>query len=101
MTPFKMTHGVNAIVPMEFLVISLGLTVQERLPMEKSQEHRIQELLKLEKARQESVLLTEVVQRRQKAWADTHGRQKMLKKGNKVLVFNSKTSKHPRKLKLR
>ena len=38
---------------------------------------------------------------RQKAWADRHGRQKMFKKGNKALVFNSKVGKHPRKLKLR
>ena len=48
MTPFKMTYGLEAIVPMEFLVTSLRLAVQEKLPMEESKEHRIQKLLKLE-----------------------------------------------------
>ena len=51
MTPFKMTYGLEAIVPMEFLVTSLRLVVQEKLTMEESREHRIQELLKLEHKR--------------------------------------------------
>ena len=40
-TPFKMTYGLEAIVPMEFLVTSLRLAVQEKIPMEESKEHRI------------------------------------------------------------
>ena len=49
--PIQKTYGLEAIVPMEFLVTSLRLVVQEKLPMEESREHRILELLKLEQVR--------------------------------------------------
>ena len=64
MTPFKITYGLEAIVPMEFMVHSLRLAVEAKLPMEESREHRIQKLLKLEQARQENILLNEMVQRK-------------------------------------
>ena len=69
--------------------------------MEKSREEIIQELLNLEEDRQQSILVTEAVQKRRKAWADRHGKQKVFTKGDHVLIFNSKMEKHPRKLKLR
>ena len=101
MTPFRMTYGLEAVVPMEFMVPSLRMAMQEKLPMEKSREERIQELLNLEEDRQQSILITEAVQKRRKAWADRHGKQKVFSKGDHVLVFNSKLGKHPGKLKLR
>ena len=41
------------------------------------------------------------MQKRRKAWADRHGKQKVFSKGDHVLIFNSKLGKHPGKLKLR
>ena len=64
MSPFKLTYRLEDIVSMEFLVISIRLVIQEKLPMEESREHRIEEVLKLEQKRQESILLTKIVQRR-------------------------------------
>ena len=101
MTPFRMAYGLEAVVPMEFMIPSLRMTIQEKLPMEKSREERIQELLKLEEDRQQSILVAEAVQKIRKAWADRHGKQKVFTKGNHVLIFNSKLGKHPGKLKLR
>ena len=72
-----MTYGVEAVVPIEFLVTILRLVVQEKLLMEEFREHRIQALLKLEQERQESILLTERVQKRQKDWVDRHGKHKV------------------------
>ena len=79
------------------MVTSLRLAVQEKLPMEEFREQRIQKLLKLEQERKENIFLTEMVQRRQKAWADRHGKHKVFKKGDQVLVFNSRSGKHSRK----
>ena len=46
--------------------------------------------------------MAETVQKRQKAWADRQSKKKVFKKGDKVLIFNSKLGfKHSRKLKLR
>ena len=101
MTPFRMAYGLEAVVPMEFMVPSLRMAMQENLPMEKAREERIQELLNLEEDRQQSILVTEAVQKRRKAWADRHGKQKVFTKGDHVLIFNSKLGKHPGKLKLR
>ena len=101
MTPFRMAYGLEAVVPMEFMVPSLRMAMQEKLPMEKAREERIQELLNLEEDRQQSILVTEAVQKRRKAWADRHGKQKVFTKGDHVLIFNSKLGKHPGKLKLR
>ena len=98
MTPFKMAYGLEAVVPMEFMV---PMAMQEKLPMEKSQEERIQELLNLEEDRQQSILVTEAVQKRRKAWADGHGKQNFFTKEDHVLIFNSKLGKHSGKLKLR
>ena len=86
---------------MEFMVQSVRLVVEEKLPMEESREHRIQELLKLEQARQESILLTDMVQRRLKDWVERHGKHKVFKKGDQVLVSNSRVGKHQGKLGLR
>ena len=66
-----MTYGLEAIVPMELLVKSWRLTIQENLSMEESKGQRVQELLKLE---QESISLAKMLQRRQKDWADRHGK---------------------------
>ena len=83
------------------MIPSLRMAIQERLPMEKSREERIQELLSLEENRQQSILVAEAVQKRRKAWADRHGKQKVFTKVDYVLIFNSKLGKHPGKLKLR
>ena len=96
MTPFRMAYGLEAMVPMEFTIPNLRMAMQEKLPMEKARERRIQELLNLEEDRQQSILVTEAAQKRRKAWADRHGKQKVFTKGDHVLIFNSKLEKTPR-----
>ena len=41
MTPFRMTYGLEAVVPMEFMIPSLRMAVSERLPMEESRREGI------------------------------------------------------------
>lgn len=47
-----MAYGLEVVVPMEFMVPSLGMAIKEKLPMEQSRAERIQELLQLEEDRQ-------------------------------------------------
>lgn len=101
LTPFRLTYGLEAVVLMEFMVPSLRIAVEERLPMEESRKERIHELLTLEEERQTSILVVETIQKRRKAWANRHGKHKMFTKGDHVLMFNSKMGKHSGKLKLR
>lgn len=75
--------------------------MEEKLPMEDSREHRIKELLELEEDMQHSILVAETIQKRRKAWVDWQSMKKVFKKGDKVLIFNSKLGKHLGKLKLR
>lgn len=101
MAPFRMAFGLEAVVPMEFMVPSLRIAVEERMPMEESREERILKLVTLEEERQLSILTAATVQRRRKAWADRQGKCKIFKEGDLVLIYNSKVGKHPGKLKLR
>ena len=61
MTSFKMAYDLEAVVPMEFMIPSLRMAIQEKLPMKKSREERIQELLNIEEDRQQSILVAEAV----------------------------------------
>lgn len=63
MTPFRMTYGLEAIAPMEFIIPSLRIAIKDKLRMEESKECRIRELLKLEEDRQQSILVVETVQK--------------------------------------
>lgn len=96
-----MTYGLEAMVPMEFMMPSLSMVVEEKLPMEESREHRIKELLDLEEDRQQSILVAKTIQKRRKAWADRQSKKKVFKKGDRVLIFDSKLGNHTGKLKLR
>ena len=66
MTPFRMAYGLEAVVPMEFMVPSLRMAIKEKLPMEQSRAERIQELLQLEEDRQHNILVTEAIQKEER-----------------------------------
>lgn len=66
LTPFRMTYGLEAVVPMQFMVPSLRMAVEDIMPMEESRRERIQELLLLEEDRQASILVAETIQKRRK-----------------------------------
>ena len=68
MTPFKLVYGMEAVVPMEYVIPSLRLAVQHRLSPEDSVAHRKQELLRLEEDRIYSAYVAEVSQKRRQAW---------------------------------
>ncbi|MCO5599314.1 hypothetical protein L7F22_053415 [Adiantum nelumboides] len=68
MTPFKLVFGIEAVVPMEYVIPSLRLSVQHWMSPEDSISHRQKELLKLEEDEFQSAYLVEIGQRRRQAW---------------------------------
>ncbi|MCO5607773.1 hypothetical protein L7F22_061974 [Adiantum nelumboides] len=67
MTPFRLVFGIEVVVPMEYVIPSLRLSIQHRMSPEESIFHRQMELLKLEEDQIQSAYLVEVVDRGQ-AW---------------------------------
>ena len=47
-TPFKLVYGLEAVVPMEFLVPSLRIAAENKLSLENLVNHRLDQLLELE-----------------------------------------------------
>ena len=100
-TPFRLAYGLEAVVPMEFLVPSLRIAVAERMSERESEIVRLRELLRLEETRLEGLWKSDIVQMRRKIWCDRNRKYRIFEKGDAVLVFNSRMGPHPGKMKMR
>ena len=98
-TPFNLVYGLDAILPIEFLIPTLR--VAHSLEWHGHElSKRIDELELLGETRARAVLGMYVEKRRQKRWQhDNNLRTKEFHKGTLVLVYTLK--QHKRKLKLR
>ena len=101
MTPFRMVYGLEAIVPMEFVIPSLRVAIQHKLTDVESSVYRQEQLLKLDEDIIQAAHMTEAIQRRRQAWMDRNLKHKMFSEGDWVLLYNNKLGKRPGKLKLR
>lgn len=101
MTPFRLVYGLEAVVPMEFVVPSLRIAIQNRMSPEASVKHRQRYLLQLEEDRVMSAYVAEIVQKRRQAWVNMNVKFKVFKEGDWVMLYNSRLGPHPGKLKLR
>ena len=91
-----MAFGLEAIMPIEFLVPSLRVQVTARLPEVQSEEYRLEQLLELGEDRIESMTQLEQRQRQQKAFVDRH--RKGLEKeslSEKVLAISHEAWEEP------
>ena len=100
-TPFKLVYGLEAVVPMEYLVPSLRVAAENRLSPEDSVNHRLDQLLGLEEDRLQSAYIAEIIQQRRQAWVNRNIKLKIFKEDDLVLLYNSKLGSHVGKLKLR
>lgn len=57
MTPFRMVCGLEALVLMEFMVSSLRMAMDYKVPTEEAREQRIEPFFRLEEDKSESALL--------------------------------------------
>jgi hypothetical protein len=88
-TPFRMTFGLEAVMPSEFIVPSLRIQSEYKLNESESEHARVEQLLRLEEERIRSMEALEHEQRLRKAFVDRHRKrnEERFGKGKAVLVF--------------
>lgn len=101
MTPFRLVYGLEAVVPMEFVVPSLRVATKKKLPIQESLMFKQHHLNQLEEDRATSAYVSEIIQNRMQAWVNRNIKFKIFKEGDWVMLYNSNLGPHPSKLKLR
>lgn len=99
-TPFRLVYGVEAVMPMEYIVPSLRITTLTGMTNRGALEERLAQLAELE----EEIFLAgfhqQVQKHREKAWHDWHIRLRTFKLNYLVLLYDSKFDKFPGKLRM-
>jgi len=96
-TPFKLVYGFEFVVPMEYLVPRLRIVSFIDMDDTGTIKERLAHLVELEEERIITGFHQQVQKEREKAYHDRHIKKKTFKKGDLVLVYDSKFMKHPRK----
>lgn len=89
-TPFQLMYGQEVMVPVEFMVPSLRIAIDNRLGNMESLRKRLYALNKLDERRMMAQWVTETTQQRRKSWHDKHLRRMRFNPGQLVLKFNGR-----------
>lgn len=100
-TSFQLMFGQEAVVPVEFMVSSLRIAIDNRLGDMESLRERLYALNKLDERRMMVQWATETAQRRQKTWHDKHLRRMQFTPEQLVLKFNGRNEIKPSKFKIK
>jgi hypothetical protein len=103
LTPFRMVFGLEAVMPLEFIVPSLRIQSEYQLNESESEQARVEQLLQLEEDRIRSMEALEHERWLRKAFVDRHRtrNEERFGIGKAVLLFQSRFGLMPGKLKLR
>jgi hypothetical protein len=93
-------YGLEAVVPMEYLVPSLRIVAFTDMDDIGAVRERLAQLVELEEDRFIVGFHQQVQKEREKAYHDKHIKKKVFKKGDLVLVYDSKSMKHPGKFRM-
>jgi hypothetical protein len=96
-TPFNLVYGLEVVVPMEYLVLSLRIATFTDMDDTGTVRERLSQLVELEEDRFIAGFHQQVQKAREKAYHDRHIKKKEFKQGYLVLIYDSKFLKHPRK----
>jgi hypothetical protein len=96
-TPFKLVYGLEAVVPMEYLVPSLRIAAFTDMDDTGVVQKRLAQLVELEEDKFIAGFHQQVQKEREKAYHDRHIKKKSFKQGDLVLVYDNKFMKHPGK----
>lgn len=77
MTPFRLTYGLEAIVPMEYIVPSLRIVIEEKWSEQESLPFRMVGLMQLEQDRIQSAYVSTVIQNQRIAWMNKNMKKKV------------------------
>ena len=99
-TPFKLVYGQEAVMPMEYIVLSFHIAVETEMDDAEALEESIAQLIHLEEDRFIAGFNQRVAKDRQKAQHDRHIKHKQFVEGDLLLLYNSKFMKHLGKLQM-
>ena len=99
-TPFQLMFGQEAVVPVEFLIPSLRIALENKLGDMASLRERLHNLNKLEEKQLLAQWATEVTQNRHKAWHDKHLKLNKFQLGQLVLKYDIQNEIKLRKFKV-
>lgn len=92
--PFHLAYGMEAVMPMEFLVLSLCISLFTQITKSKEVEKQIQDLLQLEEDQALTNSHQEVQKAREGASHDWMIKQRVFQEENMVLLYDSKFLKY-------
>jgi hypothetical protein len=90
-----LVYGLEVVVPMEYLVPSLRIVSFIDMDDTGVVQERLTQLIELEENRFIAGFHEQVQKEREKSYHDKHINKKTFKKGDLVLVYDSKFIKHP------
>jgi transposase InsO family protein len=96
--PFKLAYGLEAVVPMKYLVPTLRIVAFTGMDNTSIVQDRLTHLLELEEDRLISKFHQQVQKYREKDYHDKHIKKKLFKKGDLVFLYDIKFMKNPGKL---
>ena len=96
-TPFYMVYGQHSIMPVEFEIPTQRVSIEERLPVEESQDARLLQLQKLEEDRMYALEETEKQQAKRSKKYNAKMKPVVIKEGDLVLMFDSRYMLFPGK----
>jgi hypothetical protein len=99
-TPFKLVYDQEAVVLLEFLVPNLRVAAITQMTECGTIQERLNQLLAMEEDRILAGFHQQVQKARDKSWHDRHIKKKTFKEGDLVLLYDSKSFQHPRKMRM-
>ena len=99
-TPFQLVYGWEAVIPAEFIVPSLLIATSLKFSEEASLQEHLHELQELDEARFLVEFHQKIQKDRQKVWHDCHIKKKTFQVGGKVILYDNRFQKFPRKLQM-
>jgi hypothetical protein len=93
-TPFKLVYGLEAVVPMEYLVPSLRIATFTYMDDKGTMQDRLAQLVELEEDRFIAGFHKKVQKEREKAYHDRHIKKKSFKKRDLSLIYDKNFMKH-------
>jgi hypothetical protein len=92
--PFKLVYGLEAVVPMEYLVPSLRIIAFTHMDDIGIVQERLMQLVELEEDRFIAGFHQHVQKESEKAYHDRHIKKKSFKQGDLVLVYDNEFMNH-------
>jgi hypothetical protein len=89
-SPFRLTYGMEALLPIELEVMTLHTITTMRLPLDESQHHRLLQLNELNELQLRAHQSIEIMQAQQKKAFDKKVKKKEFKEGDLVMMFDAR-----------